>query len=41
MSNNEASPYVRTDKPNLLELNIHVDSLVDRKSGIAFFELFN
>lgn len=35
-SNNGDGLYVRTDKPNLLDINIFADTLVDRKSGIPF-----
>lgn len=34
--NNGDGLYVRTDKPNLLDINIIADTLIDRKSGISF-----
>ena len=35
-SNNGDGLYVRTDKPNLLDINIVADTMIDRKSGILF-----
>ena len=35
-SNNGGGLYVRSDKPQLMDLNINADTLIDRKSGISF-----
>ena len=34
--NNRGGLYVRSDKTNLLDLNINAETLIDRKSGILF-----